>query len=195
MLKSADFVPLKARLLDLFMRQSILRARSFEVDFNLKRESPSHTYVLERDSFNLKLSRSNNQNVDDSFAARLGDFGPEAIPVVDRLIGTGREAGVGGILALCRMGPAAAGYANKVSIVPRATTRSSVNAEHLAAYITLLRFGRVDLVDGDPDAGSRVDAVKYNAARTSIDPGSAPGVCILNPGYPDLPDGAESRSK
>jgi hypothetical protein len=34
------------------------RARSFEVDFNVKRESPSQTYTLERDRFNLKRSRS-----------------------------------------------------------------------------------------------------------------------------------------
>jgi hypothetical protein len=39
-------------------RGSIPRARSFEVDFNLKRESPSQTYRLERDCFNLKQSRS-----------------------------------------------------------------------------------------------------------------------------------------
>jgi hypothetical protein len=35
-----------------------IRARSFEVDFNVKRESPSQTYKLERDRFNLKRSRS-----------------------------------------------------------------------------------------------------------------------------------------
>jgi hypothetical protein len=35
------------------------RARSFEVDFNVKRESPSQTYKLERDRFNLRRSRSN----------------------------------------------------------------------------------------------------------------------------------------
>jgi hypothetical protein len=32
-------------------------ARSFEVDFNLKRESPSRTQEPEYDSFNLKLRR------------------------------------------------------------------------------------------------------------------------------------------
>jgi low affinity Fe/Cu permease len=36
-----------------------LRARSFEVDFNLKRESPSPIYELEHDRFNLKQSCSN----------------------------------------------------------------------------------------------------------------------------------------
>jgi hypothetical protein len=35
-----------------------IRARSFEVDFNVKRESPSQTYKLERDRFNLNRSRS-----------------------------------------------------------------------------------------------------------------------------------------
>jgi hypothetical protein len=39
-------------------RRQRIRARSFEVDFNVKRESPSQTYKLERDRFNLKRSRS-----------------------------------------------------------------------------------------------------------------------------------------
>ena len=161
MLSTADFVPLKARLLELFMRQPIL----------------------------------NGQNVDDFFAARLGDLGPDALPLLSRLIGPAPEIGWGGILGLCRMGSPAASYANQVSTVLRATTRSKGDDEHLAAYITLLRLGRADLADGDPDSGSRVNAERYTAARSSISPSSAPGVCVITPGYLDLPDDGVAPSK
>ena len=44
---------------DARMKTARLRARSFEVDFNLKRESLSQTNALEHDRFNLKRSWAN----------------------------------------------------------------------------------------------------------------------------------------
>jgi hypothetical protein len=51
-----------------------VRVRSFEVDFNVKRESPSQTYKLERNRFNLKRSRSNRRDVGKRFVTVSPDL-------------------------------------------------------------------------------------------------------------------------
>jgi hypothetical protein len=71
-----------------------IRARSFQIAFNLKRESPSQTKALKQDCFNLKLSRSD-------AAERSNDRGVSSIEPdrVDSEVGGGEDVAYGLIIS------------------------------------------------------------------------------------------------
>jgi hypothetical protein len=122
----------------------------------------------------------------DPLVTRLGDLGQRALPMLERNIESRGNDNV--ILGLCRVGPAAAGSADRVAAVLRATSRSSDRSVHSAAYVALLRMGRADLADSDPDSASRYRKGEYETMRRSVGPSSPPGMCVDDWGLPRLPD-------
>ncbi len=122
-------------------------------------------------------------------AARLGDLGAPAIPVLERLaFASGRRAFAGAIFGLCRVGAPAAHFADTVAAQLAGQKRSSGEI-HAAAYVTLLRMGRPDLADSDPDADGRYARKHYESWRASVTPSSPPSVCVSSHGWPRLPGG------
>lgn len=122
-------------------------------------------------------------------AARLGDLGAPAIPVLERLaFASGRRAFAGAIYGLCRVGASAAHLADTVAAQLAGEKRSSGEI-HAAAYVTLLRMGRPDLADGDPDADGRYARKHHESWRASVTSASLPSVCISSNGWPRLPGG------
>lgn len=122
-------------------------------------------------------------------AARLGDLGTPAIPVLDRLaFNSGRRAFAGALYGLCRVGAPAAHLADKVGAQLAGQKRASGEI-HAAAYITLLRMGRADLADSDPDADGRYARRHYETWRATVTPASPASVCASANGWPRLPGG------
>lgn len=122
-------------------------------------------------------------------AARLGDLGAPAIPVLDRLaFNSGRRAFAGALYGLCRVGAPAAHLADKVRAQLAGQKRASGEI-HAAAYITLLRMGRADLADSDPDADGRYARRHYETWRATVTPASPASVCASANGWPRLPGG------
>jgi hypothetical protein len=124
----------------------------------------------------------------DPLVTRLGNLGPRALPMLERNIGDGGGGNANVILGLCRVGLAAAGSADTVAAVLRATGRSPGGEVHSAAYVALLRMGRADLADSDPDSANGYRKSEYEAVRRSVRPSSPPGVCVDDWGNPRLPD-------
>jgi hypothetical protein len=114
--------------------------------------------------------------IDEAVSARLGDLGVTALPVLERLLDSAKgHLRTGPILGMCRMGPPAGGLAETIANVLMTTDRR--DETHEAAYVTLLRMGRADLADRDPDFQSNYKAKHYAEWRTTVSPSSEATVC------------------
>lgn len=112
-------------------------------------------------------------------ALRLGDFGAEAVPLLERLaFHGGRPNMMAAIQGLCRIGAPAAHLAERLaSELDRKRSRSS-SERRLAAYIAILRFGRPDIADLDSDQDSQYQRSTYERLRQTVTPQSDPAVCL-----------------
>jgi hypothetical protein len=113
--------------------------------------------------------------------ARLGELGEPAMPLLERFaFGPPSGLSAAALSGLCRVGAPAARLAERVAEVLRTTTRGRDAKVHRTAYVTLLRLGRADLADIDPDAAARLspdEAKQYADWRTSVTRESPPAVC------------------
>lgn len=121
-------------------------------------------------------------------AARLGNLGEPAIGVLEKLaFSSGRREFAAAIYGLCRVGAPAASLADKVATLLVKNKRNHGEI-HAAAYLALLRMGRPDLADADPDADAYYARKHYGAWRATVTPESPPSVCASSHGWPKLPD-------
>ena len=111
----------------------------------------------------------------DHMASRLGDLGEPALPVLDRLAFEHKEPWSRPIYAICRVGVPAARDGERIAEHLRGTLRS--DDEHLAAFKTLLRLGRADLLADEPDAQSQYRSDDYKLWRSTISPSSPSEAC------------------
>lgn len=117
--------------------------------------------------------------IGEELPSRFGDIGSEAITLLDRMaFGTKNSGSAAAILGLCRIGKPAAALSDKVANILMSTKRTGTSNRHSAAFITLLRMGRPDLADQDPDAGSYYRADSYAKLRQTITPESPADVCL-----------------
>jgi hypothetical protein len=122
--------------------------------------------------------------VERTLPTRLGDLGPAALPVLERLAFAPRRPREGPFFGICRVGAPAAYLAERVAEAMPKTSRS--DAAHTAAYLALLRMGRPDLADTDPEADSRFMAKRYANMRQTVTPSSPASVCVPYRYWPEL---------
>ncbi|MBS0253211.1 MAG: hypothetical protein JSR78_19300 [Proteobacteria bacterium] len=110
------------------------------------------------------------------FVARLGDFGVDAIPVLQHLAfevdAVRRRAA---LVGLCRSGPVAAPFADRINQILRTTPRG--DDSHEPAFVALLRIGRRDLALRDPHADSNYHRSNYDKWLATVSPVSPVSVC------------------
>jgi len=118
----------------------------------------------------------------DELLMRFGDLGPIAIPLLDRLaFSEGNTESAAAILGLCRIGKPAGKLSDKVAAVLMSTPRVGFyHEQHSAAFVALLRMGRPDLADKDPDLKSYYQAGSYSELRQTVTPESSAEVCVEN---------------
>jgi hypothetical protein len=110
---------------------------------------------------------------------RLGDFGAEAAPLLERLaFHGGRPNLVAAIQGLCRIGAPAAHLADCLASELERKRTDSWSERRVAAYIAMLRFGRGDLVERDSDPNARYMRPSYDRWRATVTPASDPSVCL-----------------
>jgi hypothetical protein len=111
----------------------------------------------------------------DQMANRLSSLGVPALPVLERLASEQPDRLTRPIYALCRVGAAAARDGEQIAKHLRGTQRS--DDEHIAAFKTLLRIGRGDLLENESDAQSQYRSDAYKSWRRTITPDSSINVC------------------
>lgn len=114
--------------------------------------------------------------VSEMFAARVGDFGADAMPVLQHLAfevdAFHRRAA---LVGLCRSGRVAAPLADRINHVLITTHRG--DDSHEPAFVALLRIGRRDLAERDPHADSGYRKPDYENWLATITPESPASVC------------------
>jgi hypothetical protein len=113
------------------------------------------------------------------FLLRSSDLGAHALPLLRwAAMDRARGADPSAILALCRIGPAAAdtasGLAEALSISPNDTFRD----RRKAAILALRRIGRADLLALDPHADNAI-ARRFASETSSISSATPPDACKL----------------
>jgi len=111
----------------------------------------------------------------DQMANRLSSLGVPALPVLERLAFEQPDRITRPIYALCRIGAAAARDGEQIAKHLQGTQRS--DDEHIAAFKTLLRVGRSDLLENESDAQSQYRSDAYKSWRQTIRPNSPINVC------------------
>ncbi len=95
---------------------------------------------------------------------RLGDLGPMSSEILAKVAFSDKDSrSAAALLGICKMGTPAAKLASNIEIILASTKRS--DERHSAAYVALLRIGREDLADNDPDAKSSYSAAAYSQLR------------------------------
>lgn len=97
----------------------------------------------------------------DSMANRLSSIGAPALPVLERLVFEQFDRLTRPIYALCRVGPVASRDGEEIARYLRGTPRS--DDQHIAAFKTLLRIGRSDLLENESDAQSQYRSEAYKS--------------------------------
>ncbi len=111
----------------------------------------------------------------DRMANRLSAVGAPALPVLERLAFEQPDSLTRPIYALCRVGSVAARDGEEIAKYLRGTQRS--DDQHIAAFKTLLRIGRSDLLANESDAQSQYRSDAYKSWRRTITPNSSINVC------------------
>lgn len=125
--------------------------------------------------------------VEMNLAARLGNLGPEALPLLERLIfDEPARPNIPAIYGACRVGAAASTLAERLRNLVAAPRRRDELVT--AVYVALRRFGRDDLIDVEAGPESPFGRVRKKVIQRAIGPASPPGVCANDSGWPRLPD-------
>jgi hypothetical protein len=155
----------------------------------------------------LAVPNLSGRTVADNLAARLGDLGPDALPALRRIFTVQASDRPGGLLGLCRLGKPAAGLADRVAAIMAEKKKTvtalfanrKVNPRHQivdeeifywAAYVTLIRMGREDLLEPDREVesytrGQRMHLVILPPADATA---LSPDDCMVRPDSPRWPD-------
>lgn len=123
--------------------------------------------------------RHRRERIDGSLVIRLGDLGAASLPLLERLAFTPRgEAASHAILGLCRLGEPGVSLAARLAehVVATSAPRQDTRA---AAYVTLMRWGKVDLAESLIDPEQRSQRKDYERRWPGLAPGSGPEVCTL----------------
>ena len=145
-------------------------------DAEFKRRAPEVIAILQ------SAREINLDNMAINLAYRLADLGPAALPLLERYAFEKPVRWAGSpYFALCRLGAPAAHHAERIAQTlyangPSYTTRRK-SESHMAAYITLLRFGRRDLLAGEHDADSQYRRNDYAYWSQTITPASPADDC------------------
>ncbi|MFT3730453.1 MAG: hypothetical protein QM780_03365 [Hyphomicrobium sp.] len=125
----------------------------------------------------LKQRRRVDYNMaSEMFVARLGDFGADAIPVLQHLafeVDAFRRRAA--LVGLCRAGPVAAPLADRINHILTTTYRG--DNSHEPAFVALLRIGRRDLAEQDPHADSEYRNRDYKNWLATVTPDSPVSIC------------------
>jgi hypothetical protein len=111
----------------------------------------------------------------DQMANRLSSLGAPALPILERLAFEHPDSLTRPIYALCRVGAAAARDGEQIARYLQKTPR--LDDQHIAAFKTLLRIGRSDLLESESDAQSQYRSDSYRYWRWTITPNSSMSVC------------------
>jgi hypothetical protein len=111
----------------------------------------------------------------DGMANRLSAIGAPALPILERLALEQPDSLTRPIYALCRVGSVAGRDGEEIAKHLRGTQRS--DDQHIAAFKTLLRIGRSDLLQNEADADSQFRPEAYRSWRRTITPDSSIDVC------------------
>jgi hypothetical protein len=111
----------------------------------------------------------------DRMANRLSSVGAPALPVLERLAFEQPDRLTRPIYALCRVGAVAGRDGEEIARHLRDTLRS--DDQHIAAFKTLLRIGRSDLLENESDAQSQYRSDAYKSWRQTITSNSSINVC------------------
>ncbi|MGL4323777.1 MAG: hypothetical protein ACRCTD_07015 [Beijerinckiaceae bacterium] len=145
-------------------------------DAEFKRRAPEVLTILQG------AREINLDNMAINLAYRLADLGPAALPLLERYAFEKPVRWAGSpYFALCRLGAPAAHHAERIAQTlyangPSYTTQRK-SESHMAAYITLLRFGRRDLLAGEHDADSQYRRKDYAYWSQTITPASPADDC------------------
>jgi hypothetical protein len=113
--------------------------------------------------------------IGDRMAHRLSAIGAPALPILERLALEQPDSLTRPIYALCRVGSVAGGDGEEIAKHLRGTKRS--DDQHIAAFKTLLRIGRSDLLQNEADADSQYRSDAYRSWRRNITPNGSIDVC------------------
>jgi hypothetical protein len=119
--------------------------------------------------------------VADDFAIRLGDLGPEALPVLEALASSkNKSSPVVVVYGVCRIGPDAASAGERLlSLVPSGETARRDRDLETAVYVALKRLGRSDLIDTEAAAPPprRFENIHADFLKRDIGPDSPRSAC------------------
>lgn len=122
--------------------------------------------------------RQTSERIDGKLAIRLGDLGPTALPLLERLAFQPKsDSSAEAILGLCRMTSPPANLAPRLAEHALASTnpRSEIRA---AAYVTLVRWGRTDLAHNLVDEKQR-HGQDYQRRWPGLTEGAEPEFCTF----------------
>jgi hypothetical protein len=133
-------------------------------------------------------SRLDDDAVSQPMASRLGRFGTQAVPTLERLVFSNqRRAFLAAVYGLCRVGPDAAPLAEKLAALSVKSQGRHRDLD-MAVYATLMRMGREDIVEREKTANERFTKLGTIVLGRAITPASPPSVCVDSRGWPRVPD-------
>jgi hypothetical protein len=141
----------------------------------------------------LPFVESGDWVVADDFAMRLGDLGPEALPVLDALaVSKNKSSPVVHVYGVCRIGPDAASAGERLlALLPAGETARRDRDLEIAVYVALRRLGRTDLIDSEAAAPSprRFEGIHADILKRDIGPESPRSACTgRSPIHRPFPD-------
>lgn len=130
----------------------------------------------------------NDDTVARPLASRLGQLGPSAVPLLERMtFARPKRPFAAAILGLCRAGPQAAPLAERIAQLAPAGNSYDRDLD-VAVYVALMRMGRADIVEREKTANTRFTNIRPRIIARAITPTSPPSVCADEGGLPHFPD-------
>lgn len=132
--------------------------------------------------------------VADDFAIRLGDLGPEALPLLNTLaFSKNKSSPAVDVYGICRIGPDAASAGERLLALLPAGETAGRRASDLetAVYVALKRLGRTDLIEREATAPPprRFEDIHADILKRDIGPESPRSACTGRwPLHRPLPD-------
>ncbi|OYY00466.1 MAG: hypothetical protein B7Y80_07565 [Hyphomicrobium sp. 32-62-53] len=119
--------------------------------------------------------------VADDFAMRLGDLGPEALPVLHALANSkNKSSPVVHVYGVCRVGRDAASAGERLlALLPAGETARRDRDLEIAVYVALKRLGRTDLIEREAAAPPprRFEGIHADILKRDIGPESPRSTC------------------
>jgi hypothetical protein len=133
-------------------------------------------------------ARLDDDAVSQPMASRLGRFGTQAVPTLERLVFSNqRRVFLAAVYGLCRVGPDAAPLAEKIAALSVKSQGRQRDLD-MAVYATLMRMGREDIVEREKTANERFTKLGTIVLGRAITPASPPSVCVDARGWPRVHD-------